>query len=58
MSKTFNKPEKAAELKLGIIDIPVGEPIIKVNIKDIPLDCSVEDFVQLIKDEGIMIIDV
>ena len=55
--KTFNKPEKAKELNLGIIEIPDKDAVITIDIKNIPPGYSVDDFIQLIKDEGIAIVD-
>ena len=56
IKKEFNKPERAEELKLGIIQ--AGErSVIKIDIKDIPDGYTVDDFLALIKEEGIALVD-
>ena len=54
--KVFNKPEEAEELKLGIIQ--AGEAsVIKINLADLPNGMSVDDFLAMIKERGICLVD-
>lgn len=56
MKKVFNKPERAEELKLKIIQ--AGErSVMKLDLKDIPFGYSVDDILELIKKEEILLVD-
>lgn len=54
--KVFNKPEEAAELKLDIIQAGDAS-VIKINLADLPKGMSVDDFLAIIREKGICLVD-